>query len=95
MNFTLDRNRVEFPNRAFTVNLLGAKFIYGFSPRAFFNAFIQYNADTHQLSSNIRFDLIHRPLSDIFLVYNERRSSVSGDLIDRAIIAKFTYMIVR
>jgi hypothetical protein len=32
-------------------------------------------------------------LSDIFLVYNERRDSRSGDMIDRAIVAKMTYLI--
>jgi hypothetical protein len=41
----------------------------------------------------VRFNVIHRPLSDIFLVYNERRDSRSGDLIDRAIIGKMTYLI--
>ena len=31
----------------------------------------------------------------LFLVYNERRDTISSQLIDRAIIAKFTYMITR
>ncbi len=38
---------------------------------------------------------IHRPLSNIFVVHNERRDSISGNLIDRALIAKMTYMISR
>ena len=33
---------------------------------AFLNALIQYNSDTHQWTSNVRFNIIHRPLSDIF-----------------------------
>jgi hypothetical protein len=41
----------------------------------------------------VRLDIIHRPLSDIYLVYNERRDSVSGDLINRAVIAKLTYLL--
>lgn len=61
----------------------------------FLNALVQYNNDARQWSSNVRFNLIHRPLSDIFLVYNERRNSEGGDLIDRAVIAKLTYMIAR
>ena len=36
--------------------------------------------------------VIHRPLSDFFLVYNERRLDGAGDLIDRAVIAKMTYL---
>src|SRR5207249_4952636 len=47
---TYTRNRVELPNGQFTTNLLGTRFIYAFTPRAFLNAFIQYNTDTHQVS---------------------------------------------
>ena len=54
---------------------------------------MQYNTDARQWSSNIRFNIIHRPLSDFFLVYNERRISETGDLLDRAIVAKMTYMV--
>jgi hypothetical protein len=63
----------------------------------FLNALIQYNDDARQWSSNIRFNIIHRPLSDFFLVYNERRDTIpsSHKLIDRALIAKVTYMMSR
>jgi hypothetical protein len=64
--------------------------LYGFSPRAFFNAFIQYNADTHQVSSNLRFNFTHHPLSDIYVVYNDRRESGGGQLLERAFIVKVT-----
>jgi hypothetical protein len=59
----------------------------------FLNALLQYNTDARQWSSNVRFNVIHRPLSDIFFVYNERRDSVTGAMIDRALIAKMTYML--
>ncbi len=36
--------------------------------------------------------MIHRPLSDIFFVYNERRLDTTGDLVDRSIIAKLTWL---
>ena len=71
-------------------DLVGMRFVYGFTPRAFFNAFVQYNADRNELSSNIRFHLIHHPLSDLFIVYNDRRDTERGDLVDRALIVKFT-----
>jgi len=35
---------------------------------------------------------VHHPFSHLFLVYNEHRDSVSGNLIDRPVIAKFTYI---
>ena len=57
----------------------------------FLNALIQYNTDSEQLSSNLRFNFIHRPLSDFFIVYNDRRDDRTGRT-DRALIAKMTYM---
>ncbi len=60
--------------------------------RLFLNALIQYNTDSRQWSSNVRFNIIHRPLSDFFLVYNERRLDGTDDLIDRSVIAKMTYL---
>ena len=92
VNIELDysRNHVTLPNGTFTTGLVGARFLYGFSPRAFFNAFLQYNADTHQVSSNLRFNFTHHPLSDLYVVYNDRRDTVSGALLERAVILKLT-----
>jgi hypothetical protein len=93
LNIGLDysRNRVSLPGSgAFTTELIGARFLYAFTARAFLNAFFQYNADTHQVSSNIRFNLIHHPLSDLYLVYNDRRDTRAGLLLERAFIVKVT-----
>jgi hypothetical protein len=94
VNLNYDRNQVTLPNGSFATNLVGARFIYGFNPRAFFNAYIQYNADTHQVSSNIRFDITHHPLSDLYIVYNDTRDTIpnpSGQRVrERAFIVKFT-----
>jgi hypothetical protein len=56
---------------------------------------VQYNSDTRQISSNVRFNIIHRPLSDFFIVSNERRDSATRDVLNRAVIAKGTYMVSR
>ena len=85
-----NRNDVKLATGSFTTNLVGTRLIYGFSPRAFFNTFIQYNADTHQVSSNLRFNFKHGPLSDVYLVYDDRRSTLNGELVDRAFIFKVT-----
>ena len=77
-------------NGSFTTDLVGARFTYAFTPRAFLNAFFQYNADTHQVSSNIRFNIMHRPLSDLYLVYNDTRDTDSGELVGRAFMIKLT-----
>ena len=72
--------------------LVSGRLNYNFNTKMFLNALLQYNTDTHQVSSNLRFNLIHRPLSDFFLVYNERRDERTNALIDRALIAKVTYL---
>jgi hypothetical protein len=81
---------VDLPAGAFVTHLSAARILYAFTARAVLNAYFQYNADTDQISSNIRFNIIHRPLSDLFLVYNDRRDTAAGDLIERAVILKFT-----
>jgi len=57
----------------------------------FLNALIQYNSTLKEISNHIRFNFIYKPLSDLFLVYNERRST-SGEVVERAFIAKLTYV---
>lgn len=90
VNFSYDRNRVDVPGGSFATDLVGAKVIYGFTPRAFFNAYVQYNTDTHLVSSNLRFNWTHHPLSDIYLVYNDTRDTTLGQLRERALIVKVT-----
>jgi hypothetical protein len=89
---TWSRNVIALQSGEYTTDLLSSRINYSFSTRMFVNALLQYNTDADQWTSNIRFNVIHRPLSDFFLVYNDRRDRVSGALIDRAVIAKVTYM---
>jgi hypothetical protein len=86
------RNDVTLPQGAFTTDLFSTTLNYSFSNQMFLNGLIQYNSDNEELSSNIRFNFIHRPLSDLFVVYNERRSTAGEGVLDRAIIVKFTYL---
>jgi hypothetical protein len=86
-------NDIELPQGAFTTTLITGRVNYFLNTKVFLNALLQYNTDARQWSSNVRFNVIHRPLSDIFLVYNERRDSRTGDMIDRALVAKMTYLI--
>lgn len=51
---------------------------------------------TDELVSNVRFNLIHAPLSDLFLVYTERRSlvdSVSAPAPERGFTLKVTKLL--
>jgi hypothetical protein len=89
----LQVNDIELSSGSFVSTLVTGRVNYSFNTKMFLNALLQYNSDTRQVSSNIRFNIIHRPLSDFFLVYNERRDERVGDLLDRAIVAKMTYLI--
>ncbi len=84
------RNRVALMKGRGSTDLFGTRLVYGFSPHAFFNAFVQYNAATQRISSNIRFNWIHHPLSDLYVVYNDTRDTATGQRVERALIVKFT-----
>jgi len=84
-------NDIALVEGAFTTHLLTSRFAYNFSTNMFLNGLVQYNNISNEWSANIRFNLIHRPLSDFFLVYNDLRDE-NGVVKDRAFIAKYTYM---
>lgn len=90
-NLSWSRNHLRFPTREFATDLVSARIGYSFTTNMFLNALIQYNSRQREVASNIRFNFIHKPLSDLFLVYNERRSS-TGEVLERALIAKLTYV---
>ena len=84
-------NDIELGSGSFVTHLVTGRVNYYFSTKVFVNALVQYNSDTRRWTSNLRLNVIHRPLSDLFLVYNERRDERTGR-IDRAFIAKMTYL---
>ena len=90
---TMQINDISLPTISYVSTLATTRINYNFNTKMFVNALLQYNTDSHQLSSNIRFNVIHRPLSDFFFVYNEHRDEHSGLLQDRSLIAKLTYMV--
>jgi hypothetical protein len=85
-------NDVTLSTGDFVSTLVSGRVNYNVNTKMFINALLQYNTDSRQWSSNLRFNLIHRPLSDFFLVYNERRDERTGTLLDRAVVAKLTYL---
>jgi hypothetical protein len=83
----LDLPRGQFVNAVYTMRAN-----YSFTPGMFVDALSQYDPTTEQLNANVRFNLIHHPLSDLFVVYNERRDSLTNEMQNRALIVKFTHM---
>ncbi len=82
---------ITLPSGDFTTTLTTTRLRYSFTTTMFLNALIQYNSTLREISSNIRFNFIYKPLSDFFLVYNERRAT-TGEVVERALIAKLTYL---
>jgi hypothetical protein len=89
----LQINDIELAGGSFVSKLVTSRVNFNFNTKMFVNALLQYNTDSRQWSSNLRFNIIHRPLSDFFLVYNERRDERSNALINRALVAKMTYLV--
>jgi hypothetical protein len=92
VDITYSRNHVTLPAGRFTTDLVGLRLVYSFTGRASLNTFVQYNTETHQVSSNVRFNFIHHPLSDLYLVYNDRRDTLNRQLMERSLIIKVTNM---
>ena len=66
---------------------------YSFTTNMFVDALTQYDADRKLFNANVRFNLIHHPLSDLFIVYNEQRfTTAGGPAPGRSIIIKLTRM---
>lgn len=86
------RNDVSLTQGAFVTDIVRFRGDYNFTTHMFLNALIQVNTSSREVLSNIRFNLIHRPLSDLFVVYSELRDTNGSAVRDRALTVKFTYL---
>ena len=93
----LQRNDIDlpFPMHAFVTNLVTSRVGYAFNTRTFLDTLLQYNTDLKQFSANVRFDIIHRPLSDLFVVFNNQQltSPATPTNPGRGLIVKYTHML--
>jgi hypothetical protein len=83
---------LTIPDAAFTTSLATLRTGYSFSTNMFLDALLQYRNDVRQFSANVRFNLIHRPLSDFFIVYNESQYADAEQSAGRGIVVKYTQM---
>ena len=102
LQFTLQRNDVELPAGDFTSNLFRTRVSYAFTPRIFLQGLLQYNDQAELWSSNIRFGWLQSSNTGLFIVFNQ----VSyldivdnpglfygfGDLSNRSLTVKYTYL---
>jgi hypothetical protein len=89
-------NRIELPSGSFTQKQVGARTDYGFSPRMFASALLQYSSVDRTFSSNVRFRWEYRPGSEFFVVWTDEQNTnpldprARFDLRTRAFVVKMT-----
>jgi hypothetical protein len=89
-------NHVELPYGSFTNQVFRARTDYGFSPRMFVSALVQYGSSDHAFSSNLRFRWEYLPGSELFVVYTDERDTLAKgfpDLRNRAFVVKVNRLV--
>jgi hypothetical protein len=88
-----NRNDVDLPEGSFLADLASARVRFAASTTLFGSAFVQYNAETDQVVSNLRLNFRHAPLSDVFLVLVDRRHAPTGVILERSVAVKVTRLL--
>ncbi len=89
-------NWVDLPDGSSTTHLAGSRVTYTVTPEMFVSALVQYNTGINAVSANVRLRWEYRPGSELFLVLNEQRDTVSPrfpDLVNRAFIVKINRLV--
>src|SRR5439155_10314615 len=84
-------NWVDLPQGSFTAKLFGSRATFTMTPLMFASALVQFNSSTNTVSANLRLRWEYRPGSELFLVYNEERDTLTPDFPatrNRALIFK-------
>lgn len=92
----LSRTKVDLEplNAHFVQSLWTLRSNYSFSKNMFLDALIQYDRDQKLRNTNIRFNFIHRPLSDLYVVFNEQKiDTPEAPASGRSLVVKFTRMV--
>ncbi len=88
----LSFNWIDLPQGSFSTQLVTMRTTYTISPAMFVSALVQYNSSNHGLSTNIRLRWEYQPGSELFIVYNEQRDTLSpqafSELDNRTFIVK-------
>ncbi|MDH3206035.1 MAG: carbohydrate binding family 9 domain-containing protein [Gemmatimonadota bacterium] len=85
---------LDAPVASFTKTFWTSRTNYSFNEDMFIDALVQYDPATKRLNSNVRFNWIHSPLSDVFLVWNEQRFETGeGIRPGRSLTVKVTKML--
>jgi hypothetical protein len=94
LEFGATHNTLDVQDTRFTADLYSARAQYAVSTVLNFTGFVQYNADMDEIITNLRGNFVHAPLSDLFLLYTERRPTGGGAALERVVTVKFTRLLV-
>ena len=99
---TWQRNDVNLPAGDFISNLFRVRMSYSFTPRIFLQSLIQYNDQREIWSMNARFGWLQSANTGLFVVFNQTSYldlmdndflfSGFGDLSNRSVTIKYTYL---
>ena len=87
------RDHVAFGNGRETIELAGIRANFATSTRAFGDVTAQYTTLSRQILINARLDIVHHPLSDLFVTFNEVRDTFAGIALDRTLTVKVTRLL--
>jgi len=97
--FSYERNDVDLPWGDFLTHLAILRADYAFSPRTTLRTLLQYNSSSREVTSSVRFNFIHRPGSDLYIVYNSLdRTGLEPNAFvphDRQLVVKMSYLLSR
>jgi hypothetical protein len=88
-----ERNDLRLAGTSVAADVFGGRVRYAASTRFFTSAFVQYIESTDELVTNVRLNFVHAPLSDVFLVFAERRSLENNAAADRTLTLKVTKLL--
>ena len=93
----LSFNWIDLPQGSFSTQLVTIRSTYTINPAMFVSALVQYNSSNNGLSTNIRLRWEYQPGSELFIVYNEQRDTLSPqafpELENRAFIVKINRLL--
>jgi hypothetical protein len=94
MAFGYTLNKVDIPDGAFSADIASVRATFSASTKLSTNVLVQYNRLDRAFSTNVRFNFIHRPGSDLFVVFTENRGDDHRvwNLQDRGLVMKVTYL---
>ena len=90
----LTHDRVDLPGGRFTARVSSVRVAYAFTTRLLVSALVQHNSLDRTLLTNLRLNFIHRPGSDLFIVFDEERGdgTTLRHVARRGLAVKLTWL---